>query len=103
MQFDFKLHLTVVRDKVNHWFSMGRGRYWLRLNWDPRKGGYWIMQYAEKLGKQDFMKDLTEILHEMEKDGQAPFTLYVYPKSWAKSDTHSPLNQPSLNETKTNS
>jgi len=39
------------------------------------------MQYAEKLGKQDFMKDLTEILHEMEKDGQAPFTLYVYPKS----------------------
>lgn len=103
MQFEFKVHLTVVRDKINKWFSMGRGRYWLRLNGDPRKGWYWLIQYAEALGKKDFMKDLTEILHAMEKDGQAPFTLYVYPKSWAKSDTHSLSNQPSSNEMKSDS
>lgn len=68
MQYEDKVHLTAKRDKVNKWFSMGKGRYWLRLNGDPRLGGYWIMQYAKALGKEDFMKDLTEILHAMEQD-----------------------------------
>ena len=100
MQYEDKVHLTAKRDKVNKWFSMGKGRYWLRLNWDPRLGWYWLMQYAQALGKEDFMKDLTEILHAMEQDGQAPFTLYIYPKSWAKSDMSSRSTPPSSNETR---
>lgn len=88
MKYEYKIPLTVHRDKVNKWFYIGQGRHQARLAWDSRKEWFWLEVYAKRLGKKDFIKDLTEILTAMEKDKQAPFTLYVYPKiQWVKSDT----------------
>jgi hypothetical protein len=71
-----KTHLIVQKDKINQWYSHQGGKYRVQLSWDPRLWGYWIEQYARKVGKTEFMKDLTIILREMEKDKKAAFNLY---------------------------
>ena len=73
-----KHHLIIRKDKLNKWFTHETNWFRLQLSWDPRKDWYWISQYAKKLGKDTFMKDLTDILSEMEKDGKSAFNLYEY-------------------------
>lgn len=76
MSYVNKLHLTVKKDK-NGWYYMGKWKYRLQLCGNSSLDWFFIKQYADKLGKTEFMKDLTEILSTMEKDGKAPFTLYI--------------------------
>lgn len=92
MSYQNKYPLIVRRDKVSKWFYMWKNRYSIRLAWDTRKDGFWLEVYARMLGKKDFMKDLTEILHALEQDKKAAFTLYIAPNIWKKSDTSSHQN-----------
>lgn len=73
-----KHRLIIRKDKINKWYTHEANGYRLQLSGDPRKDGYWLSQYAKKLGKEHFMKDLTDILSEMEKDWQSAFNLYEY-------------------------
>lgn len=50
--------------------------YRLQLCGDSRKGGFFLKQYADKCGKPDFMKDLTDILEKMAEDKVSAFSLY---------------------------
>ena len=80
MGFSNKVHLRVKKDK-NWWYQFSKGQFRLQLCWDTRKDWFFLTQYANKLGKKDFMKDFTEILEAMEKDNNASiFTLYQLPE-----------------------
>jgi len=49
--------------------------------WHSWKDWFFLEQYAKKLWKDNFMRDFTEILREMEKDWNQPaFTLYELPQ-----------------------
>lgn len=77
-----KLHLRVVKDSKNKWFSHVRkandgNNYRLQLCWDRRKGWFFIKQMADELGFKDFMKQFTQILDSMERNQQSAFTLYI--------------------------
>lgn len=74
-----KVHLKVRKD-LNGWVHFWKDNFRVQLCWDKRKGGFWLSQYAKKLWKENFMKDFTEILAEMEKDNQAIFSLYILPE-----------------------
>ena len=80
MSFDNKVHLRVKKD-ANGWYQFSRNNFRLQLCWDTRRDWFFLTQYANKLGKKDFMKDFTEILEAMEKDNnQAIFSLYILPE-----------------------
>ena len=80
MGYDNKVQLPVKKDK-NGWYMFAKSKYRLQLCWDSRKWWFYLKQYADKLGKKDFMKDFTDILVAMEKDNnQAAFTLYILPE-----------------------
>lgn len=73
--------LLRVRKDANWWFNFSKGKHRLQLCWDTRKDWFFLSQYAAKLWKDNFMKDLTEILSAMEKDNNQPiFTLYELPE-----------------------
>lgn len=79
-----KVILRVKRDLLNNWFYFGKWKFRLQLAGDPRRGWYWISQYAEKAlgkgGSAKFMTDFTKILIEMEKDWAEIFSLYEMPE-----------------------
>lgn len=80
MAYENKVQLRVKKDR-NWWFNFSKWTFRLQLCWDTRKDWFYLAQYADKLWKKDFMKDFTEILKDMEKDGnQAIFTLYELPE-----------------------
>lgn len=80
MGYQNKVLLRVKEDK-NGWFNFSKWKFRLQLCWDTRKDWFFLTQYAEKLGKDNFMRDFTEILDAMEKDNnQAIFTLYELPE-----------------------
>lgn len=86
MAYANKLLLRVKKDK-NWWFQFSKKNFRLQLCWDSRKDWFFLAQYAKKAGKKDFMKDFTEILALMEKEGNQPiFTLYELPQilRWGK-------------------
>jgi len=88
MSYLNKIHLKVKKDK-NGWYMFWKWRYRLQLCWHSWKGWFFLKQYADKLGKDDFMKDFTQILEAMEKDGnQSIFSLYVLPEiiNWQLDD-----------------
>jgi len=73
--------LLRVRKDTNWWFNFSKGTHRLQLCWDTRRDWFFLSQYAKKLWKENFMKDFTEILSEMEKDNNQPiFTLYELPE-----------------------
>lgn len=81
MAYENKVLLKVKKDKKNWWYNFSKWNYRLQLCWDTRRDWFYIKQYAEKLWKPHFMKDLTEILDAMEADWNQPiFTLYELPK-----------------------
>jgi len=80
MGYDNKILLKVRKDS-NWWFNFSKWNKRLQLCWDARRDWFFLKQFADKLGKKDFMKDFTEILTAMEKDGNQPiFTLYELPE-----------------------
>lgn len=80
MGYSNKVHLRVTNDK-NGWYNFSKWTFRLQLCWDTRKDWFFLSQYAKRLGKDNFMRDFTEILQEMEKDNnQAIFTLYELPE-----------------------
>lgn len=96
MAYKNKLHLKTTKDR-NGWYMFIKGRYRLQLCWDSSRWGFWIKQYADKLGKKNLMADLTEVFALMEKEWASPFTLYLLPETnnplWKSlSDTLSPLS-----------
>lgn len=64
-----KIHLY-VQESINGWFKFHKGKHTVHLNWDSRKGGFWLSQYAKKLWKNNFMQDFTDILEAITKDNQ---------------------------------
>ncbi len=70
-----KLHLY-VQSSINGWFKFHRWRHTVHLNWDSRKGGFWLSQYAKKLGKDTFMQDFTDILDAITKDNEVIIAKY---------------------------
>ncbi len=103
MPYENKIHLPTVKDR-NGWYMFARGKYRLQLCGNSALGWFWLKQYADKLGKHEFMKDFTEILALMEQDSQAPFTLYELTPvaKWKQtSDTHSRHNPQSSSLIKT--
>lgn len=86
-----KIHLTTRKD-WHGWFMFSRWKYRVQLCWRSDLDGFWLKQYADKLGKKDFMKDFTDILTLMEKDKQAPFTLYELENLW-KTQLDIPYHQ----------
>lgn len=80
MWYRNKVLLRVKADR-NWWFNFSKWNIRVQLCGDTRKDWFFLKQYAEKLGKKDFMKDFTEILSAMEKDWNQPiFTLYELPE-----------------------
>lgn len=75
MAYNNKLHLHVRKD-TNGWFNFSKKQLRVQLCGDTRKDGFFLTQYANKLGKKEFMKDFTEILAAMEKDNKPIFTAY---------------------------
>lgn len=85
-----KMHLKATKD-LNGWYMFIKWKYRLQLCWDSSRWGFWLKQFADRLGKKDFMKDFTEILQLMAEEGASPFTLYELQEKWKKtSDTHFP-------------
>lgn len=86
MSINNKVHLS-VKKSINWWYQFRKWAYNVQLTWDVRKWWFWLSQYAHKLGKENFMKDFTEILDAIEKDNQelikegqhpiAIFSLYI--------------------------
>lgn len=64
-----KIHLY-VQESINGWFKFHKGKHTVHLNWDSRKGGFWLSQYAKRLWKDSFMQDFTDILEAITKDNQ---------------------------------
>lgn len=64
-----KIHLY-VQESINGWFKFHKGKHTVHLNWDSRKGGFWLSQYAKRLWKDSFMQDFTDILEAIAKDNQ---------------------------------
>ena len=80
MGYENKILLRVRVDR-NWWFNFSKWNHRVQLCGDTRKDGFFLKQYAEKLGKKDFMKDFTDILTAMEADNNQPiFTLYELPE-----------------------
>lgn len=79
MWYDNKVHLRVKKD-LNGWFQFSKWQYRLQLCWHSWKWGFFLKQYADKIWKENFMKDFTEILEAMEADNQSIFSLYVLPE-----------------------
>ena len=80
MSYENKIHLRVRADR-NSWYQFSKGRYRLQLCWHSWKWWFFLVQYAEKLWKKNFMKDFTDILEAMEKDwNQSIFSLYILPE-----------------------
>jgi len=80
MAYVNKIHLKVRKDK-NGWYQFSKWKFRLQLCGHSWKWGFFLSQYAEKLWKDNFMKDFTEILYEMEKDwNQSIFSLYELPQ-----------------------
>jgi len=78
--YENKVHLRVKKDK-NKWFQFSKWRYRVQLCWHSWKGWFFLKQYADKLWKDNFMEDFTEILKAMEEDkNQAIFSLYILPE-----------------------
>jgi len=77
MAYKNKVLLRVKKD-LNGWFNFSKWKYRLQLTGDTRDWkDFFLVHYAKKLGKKNFMKDFTEILEAMEKDNNQPiFTLY---------------------------
>lgn len=85
MAYVNKIHLRTVKDRPSetgvHWYMFIKGKYRLQLCGNSAKGWFWIKQYAERLGKHNLMKDLTEVFALMEKEWASPFTLYELPEN----------------------
>lgn len=64
-----------------------KGKYRLQLCGDSSRGGFWIKQYADRLGKHNLMKDLTEVFALMESEWASPFTLYELEDKTRSADT----------------
>lgn len=80
MSYENKVLLRVRKDK-NWWFNFSKWQLRVQLCGDTRRDWFFLKQYAEKLGKKEFMKDFTEILAAMEADGNQPiFTAYELPE-----------------------
>lgn len=80
MGYENKVLLRVRKDK-NGWFNFSKWTMRVQLCWDTRRDWFFLKQYADKLGKKDFMRDFTDILTAMEADGNQPiFTLYELPE-----------------------
>lgn len=80
MSYENKVLLRVRKDK-NGWFNFSKWTMRVQLCWDTRRDWFFLKQYADKLGKKDFMRDFTDILTAMEADGNQPiFTLYELPE-----------------------
>ena len=78
--YDNKILLRVNKDN-NWWYNFSKWKFRLQLCWDTRKDWFFLEQYANKLWKKDFMRDLTDILKAMEEDKNQPiFTLYELPE-----------------------
>lgn len=75
-----KIILRVKKDKINWWFQFSKGNRRVQLAWDPRRWGYWIEQYAEKVWLPNFLRDFTKILTAMEEDQAEIFALYEMPE-----------------------
>lgn len=73
-----KIHMYVKRS-LNGWFQFRKGRYNIQLAGDGRKNWFWLTQYAKRLWKDNFMKDFTEILEEIEKDNQVLQAAWQFP------------------------
>ena len=89
MSYLNKVHLRVKKD-LNGWFYFWKWKYRLQLCWHSGKGGFFLKQYADKIGKPNFMKDFTEILEAMEKDNNSSiFSLYELPEiiNWQIEDS----------------
>lgn len=87
MAYKNKTHLH-VRPDLNGWFMFAKHKYRVQLCGDSSKWGFWLVQYANRLGKKEFMKDFTEIIKLMSEEWVAPFTLYELSEKWNnKSDT----------------
>lgn len=81
-----KVHL-VVKPSLNWWYQFRKWKYNVQLSGDSRMWWLWLSQYAKRLGKDNFMKDFTEILDAIDKDnkeltshGEHPiaiFSLYI--------------------------
>ncbi len=86
MAYESKFHLRTVKDRPSgtgsHWYMFIDGRYRLQLCGDSSRWWFWIKQYAERLGKYNLMKDLTEVFALMESEWASPFTLYKLPALW---------------------
>lgn len=80
MAYVNKIHLRAVKDR-NGWFMFIKAQRRLQLCGNSAKGWFWIKQYAERLGKHNLMKDLTEVFALMEKEWASPFTLYELPEN----------------------
>ena len=67
MAFKNKIHLKTVKDR-NGWYMFIKGNRRLQLCGDSSKGGFWLKQYADRSGKPNLMKDLTEVFALMESE-----------------------------------
>lgn len=64
-----KIHLPVIKSRSG-WYFFAKKNYQLNFAGDRRKGGYWLEQYAERLGYTKFMREFLIILAAIEKDNQ---------------------------------
>lgn len=64
-----KVHLPVIKSQSG-WYFFAKKQYQLNFAGDRRLGGYWIEQYARKLGYNNLMKEFLVVLAAIEKDNQ---------------------------------
>lgn len=75
-----KIHLKVKMD-LNGWFQFSKWKYRLQLCWDSSRDWFFLTQASKRLWKDNFMKDFTEILTDMEKNNESIFSLYELPET----------------------
>lgn len=75
-----KIILNVKRDQKTQYFYFWKWNKRVTLCWDLRKDWFWLEQAANACWKENFMRDLRDILDYMADNNFPIFSLYELPE-----------------------